>query len=123
MDKDYKFISIYELKEWLINRQEHGNGIGFTFDIPTHVTGLSWEPTGWYGIYWSTMFDEYSLLVGYYGSGVLDCIPSFDIEEDMVGSIYKSFLSVASGECDYWEYAKISMNDKVLCVLVEEWDV
>ena len=83
---NYAFVTIKEFAKILEANPE--KKIGFT-DDSNDDGDTDFEPTGWYGMMYTNMFDGDTLLMGYYGSGVIDSNCSYLYEDESCeSSIY-----------------------------------
>lgn len=101
--KNYSFKTIKEVADELLALPP-GESIDFTFDTPDDVTE-GFEPSGWFGVKITTLFDEkFGLLCfGYYGGGGLRIEEIYDRKE--IANILQRF-------CD----DEACTNVKQLCV-------
>lgn len=76
-DGNYAFVTIKEFAKILEENPE--KEIGFT-DDSNDDGDEDFEPTGWYGMMYTGMFDGDTLLMGYYGGGVVDFCSSSNYE-------------------------------------------
>lgn len=68
---EYTFMTVKELAEYL---KAHPNKeVGFTDDTREDLEYNDGQPTGWHGAAIVYNFDNYSLICGYYGSGIEFC--------------------------------------------------
>lgn len=84
--------------------------IDFTFDTPEEeqCMGKAFEPSGWFGVKRTVLFDEDgTLVIGYYGDGCL-CIETLYNTEPMENQIEK----ILQRFCDKYENRNVTM----LCV-------
>lgn len=113
MDINYKFVTIKELAERICKENPLDHIIGFTFDQPEDVE-MNGEPTGWYGITMSSMFDGESIVIGYWGGGICAARNIWrDVSEaiDFIIEFYKS-------EC----HSIVDENTQI-CVDANEFDL
>ena len=78
----YKLMNAKEVVEEMFKRQD--KFVDFTFDQEIDSNEV-WEPTGWYGIKLTTIFDEYDgvLAIGYYGGGCTECYDIYECVDDI----------------------------------------
>ena len=67
--ESYMFVTPRELAERLYNGQ-FNHSIDFTNDDEEDIL-VNGEPTGWYGIQISNLYDGDCLLIGFYGAGII----------------------------------------------------
>lgn len=93
---NYGFRSIKDIARMLRSKLNKGEKaeIGFTLDTLDDVTGDNWEPTEWYGVVLTEMFDAWSLIIGEYAIGILWHDP---IENDGI-SIEQSLIAFIKDE-------------------------
>jgi hypothetical protein len=83
MNENYKFITVEELAHAIANAPMNTE-FNFTFDNAESVA-VEGEPTGWYGVKVTKIFDEECgvLCFGYYGGGCTQCADMYMISEDV----------------------------------------
>ena len=107
-----KFVTIKELANRIceanFNRQ-----IGFTFDSKEDIDNGT-EPTGWYGIMMSNLFDGESCIIGYYGDGIIMAKQTWGQEDEVINFIITFFESEG--------VINILDDDTLVCVDANEFD-
>ena len=115
---DFRFVTIEELAKRLMEAKDgYDKMIGFTFDNDESIK----EPTGWYGVMRTYMFDGEALLFGYFGAGILR-VENINEEEDDVEAYIRaiwSFYRVEIGGC---EFPSEPDKSTILCVDSKEFD-
>lgn len=90
--ESYMFVTPKELAQKLHNGK-YNCSIGFTNDTEEDAL-INGEPTGWYGIMISNMYDGDCLLIGYYGAGIVYSQNlNMDISVDNIVSAIQEFLN------------------------------
>ena len=116
-----KFLTVSELAEMLLVAPIDTQ-FDFTFDTPESVEQYG-EPTGWYGVKLTRIFDEHNgvLCFGYYGGGCTRCV---DIEWIEGSDIEPSKVDIIRSQLLEWIYeiGEGDMTDEgvSLCVEVDE---
>lgn len=113
---EFKFVTIKELAERLVDAS-YNKIIGFTFDEDQSIS----EPTGWYGVTKTYMFDGEALLFGYWGGGVLRVANVNEDAEDLevyIEAIW-SFYEAENGTG--WDRSEVNENT-ILCVDTREFN-
>ena len=88
--KDYLFVEPWELAQKLA-AGIYNQSIGFTNDTEEDML-VNGEPTGWYGIQISDLYDGDCLLIGYYGAGIVYSQNlNMDISVDNIVSAIQEF--------------------------------
>lgn len=83
------FPTVKELAEYLNNHK--GKEIGFTSDTAMDVLIEDTEPSGWYGVTFTSIFDSGVIAFGYYGTGI-DAIYNPVLDEEIFDSITKGIV-------------------------------
>lgn len=116
-----KFLTVSELTDALL-AAPMGTTFDFTFDTPESVEQYG-EPTGWYGVKLTKVFDENHgvLCFGFYGGGCTRCV---DIGWLEGGSYNTSKAELIKSQLLEWIY-EIGEGDMTddgvsLCVDVDE---
>ena len=102
---DYVFKSLSEIVDWLQNGF-FDRELGFTNDTPDDIE-MNGGATGWYGMKIVDDFDGESLVVGYYGSGIVFSDGILDLES----SIKMFFRSEFNREIRLGELICVSKSD------------
>lgn len=114
--ENYKFITIKKLAKRLM-KASFNKSIGFTFDDDINIT----EPTGWYGVVKTNMYDGEALLFGYFGGGVLTAFNLSD-EEYTIETFIKAICAFYVAEKgNYHNNKKTPNKNTILCVDIEEY--
>lgn len=82
---NYKFITINELIDYIWEHKDCK--VDFTGDTKDGVKVGG--PEGWYGVRIDTSFDGLDLVIGYYGSGIMQHWNLFEMSEDNAKSPYE----------------------------------
>ena len=77
----YKIISAKEMCELIYDKKV--KVIGFMADNPNDFTKDEEPDSGWYGIGYSEMFDDYKIVFGYWGQGIIEVSCTIDTVEDV----------------------------------------
>lgn len=106
-----KFVTIKELAN-RICKANFNRQIGFTFDSKEDIdNGI--EPTGWYGIIMSNLFDGESCIIGYYGDGITMAQQTWGEEDEVINFIITFFES---------EGVNFPDENTLVCVDANEFD-
>ena len=106
-----KFVTIEELAN-RIYEANFNKQIGFTFDSKEDIDyGI--EPTGWYGIMMSNLFDGKSCIIGYYGDGIIMAQHIWWHKDEVIDFIITFFKS---------EGVNFPDKNTLVCVDVSEFD-
>lgn len=104
--KGYTFKTITQIASELVALPLN-TSVDFTFDTPEEENE-AFEPSGWFGVKRTMLFDEDgTLVIGYYGGGCL-CIETLYNTEPMENQIEK----ILQRFCDKYENRNVTM----LCV-------
>ena len=106
---DIVWVKVKDLQDYLF--AQYNVEIGFTSDTKEDVMENDIEPSGWYGIALTDMFDGESVLFGYYGAGIIRYyqIPYYTIESAIIKFFRDEF------------YMEIDENYE-LCIDAEDWE-
>ena len=122
----FKFVTVKQLAKKICNIDYPLEQIiGFTFNQPEELCEGD-EPTGWYGITRSLMFNGETILIGYFGSGILvaqntwgeinntiEVIVNFLKDEgNMENANEDTWICVDANEFDTWDYLYNSIQLK-----------
>lgn len=109
--KKYDFVTITELANIIKENNYAEKTIDFTGDIEEDIRDGE-EPTGWYGLKVSHMFDGHSLLVGYYGDGVFDFV-------DRLKDMSDEHLAITLARIFSEEFSSKYTPDSKICIDTE----
>lgn len=108
-----KFVTVRKLVERICNSEcDLDYVIGFTLDTPEIIDGGR-EPSGWFGVTVSSLFDGVNFIIGYYGGGIEVCVSKeWDIDD-----VIRSFINFMKDDG-----VKDANENSLVCVDADEFD-
>lgn len=122
---NYKWITVKEIVELVLSDKfENSGSLDFTLDsYEWNHDDPNFEPTGWYGIARTKLFDGDAVVIGYHGGGiemVVNCLHLKDYIQETFEDVLITFLAFLNGEssdyidgknCDYTETSMICIDE------------
>ena len=106
-EKCFVWMKVEDLAEYILSHPE--KDVGFTNDGYTEENDF--EPMGWYGIECTNVFDGWSILIGYYGDGIDDCIGITGTKEEVCEVLTYFFKKHFNIDLKEKEYICVFAND------------
>ena len=87
---EYNFVTVKQMADWL-RACDLGDELGFTNDEKEDIE-VNGEPTGWYGVTIVDLFDNPTVVFGYYGGGAISC-GSINYEDESFEDMIITFFN------------------------------